>query len=270
MKELTLKRELVLIKLGGSVITNKSREYSLRKKNIDRLAGELKQAFGSFKGHIILGHGAGSFAHVPAAEYKTKDGIINSGSIYGMAVTEDAARKLNMIIISKLLEKKVPAFSFSPASFLISDAKVYSKSYFEPIQKAMNIGIVPVVYGDVILDKKIGCTIFSTEKILSVLAQKLSSEYQIRIIYVTDVDGVYDKDGKTIPVISRKNFDQLRPSITGAKGVDVTGGMLHKVEEALKLAEKTGIRTSIVNGTVPGKFLNTIFDKKEKSVTLIV
>jgi isopentenyl phosphate kinase len=262
-------RELILIKLGGSVITNKKKEFTARAANISRLAEEIAKASEKLDGKIIVGHGAGSFAHTPAAKYKTKNGLINSDSLYGMSVTEDAARQLNMLVEKIFLEKKLPVFSFSPASFLISDAQVSLKSYIDPIDKALEIGSIPMVYGDVILDKKIGCTIFSTEKVLSVLAKELQKDYKIRIIYVTDVDGVYDENGNTIPEISNKNFEALKPSIVGAKGVDVTGGMLHKVEEALNLAEETGIKTLIVNGTKPGKLIDAISGKKNGGVTEI-
>lgn len=261
--------KLILIKLGGSVITDKSREFTAREENILRLAAEVKEAREKFRGKIIIGHGAGSFAHTPASLYHTKDGLTGKDSLFGMSVVEDAARQLNAIVIKNFVDQKLPVFPFSPASFLVSDTKSYSGSYLDPIKNALEIGVIPVIYGDVIIDKKIGCTIFSTEKILSILAQNLSSDYQIRIIYVTDVDGVYNKDGKTIPVISRKNFDQLRSSITGAKGMDVTGGMLHKVEESLKLADETGIKTLIINGNREFGLQKAIISKDYESGTLI-
>lgn len=119
-----------------------------------------------------------------------------------------------------------------------------------------------------IIDKKIGCTIFSTEKVLSILAKELLKNYKIRIIYVTNVDGVYDEKGKTIPVITDKNFKSLKSSIIGASGVDVTGGMLHKVEESLKLAKETGIETLIINGNSPGLLKDAVLGRKVLS-TLI-
>jgi len=255
-------KDLIFIKLGGSVITDKSGEYVARKGNIARLAGEIKSALEKTNTKIVIGHGAGSFAHIPASIYKTKEGLINDKSLFGMSVTEEAARWLNGIVIKEFISQKLPVFPFSPASFLISDAKVYSKSYLDPIKKALQIGVIPVVYGDVILDRQIGCTIFSTEKIFSILSKDLRKDYKIRIIYVTDVDGVYDKNGRTISVISDKNINRLKSGIAGARGVDVTGGMLHKVEESLALAGETGIKTLIVNGTKMNRLKKAILDVK--------
>ena len=178
-----------------------------------------------------------------------------------MGVTEEAAKALNQIVVKKFIGKRIPTYAFSPGSFIISNAKVYSKSYIDPVKKALEIGIVPVVYGDVVLDKKIGFTIFSTEKILSILAKELLKDYKIRIIYITDVDGVLDDKGKVIPQITEANFSKLKTFITGAKGVDVTGGMLHKVEEALSLVKNTGIKTQIVNGIKAGRLKKAILGK---------
>lgn len=244
------------------MITDKKKNFTVRENNILQLAREVKKALKVCNCKIIIGHGAGSFAHVPAYKYKTKEGLINKDSLYGMGVTEDAARKLNSIVIENFLSLGLPAFSFSPASFLISDGLRYGKSYIDPIKKALQIEIIPVVYGDVILDKVRGCTIFSTEKILSILAREFLKDYKIRIIYCTDVDGVYDKDGKTIPVISGSNIDQLKSGIVGSKGVDVTGGMLHKVEEALSLAKKYKIETIIINGSKKGNLTSALLGKK--------
>ena len=89
---------LILIKLGGSVITDKKKDFTVREENILRLAREVKAALGTGNNKIIIGHGAGSFAHVPAHKYQTKEGLINEiqskdykDSLYGMSVTEDAA-----------------------------------------------------------------------------------------------------------------------------------------------------------------------------------
>ncbi|HUC94399.1 MAG TPA: isopentenyl phosphate kinase [Candidatus Saccharimonadales bacterium] len=261
-------KKLILIKLGGSIITDKSKEYVVRKENITRLAKEIDSALKKTGVKIIVGHGAGSFAHTPASIYQTKEGLINKKSLFGMSVTEEAARWLNDIVIKEFVSQKLPVFPFSPASFLISDTKVYTKSYIDPIKIALQIGSIPVVHGDVIIDKKIGCTIFSTEKVLSILAKELLKNYKIRIIYVTNVDGVYDEKGKTIPVITDKNFKSLKSSIIGASGVDVTGGMLHKVEESLKLAKETGIETLIINGNSPGLLKDAVLGRKVLS-TLI-
>ena len=82
------------------------------------------------------------------------------------------------------------------------------------------------------------------------------------MVYITDVDGVYDENGKTIPQITPGNFEQIRSSIASAKGVDVTGGMFHKVEEALTVAKKYKIETLIINGTKKGNLKKAILGEQ--------
>ncbi len=255
-------KELIFIKLGGSVITDKSKEFTARPANIKRLGGEIKAALKVFPCAIVIGHGAGSFAHTPAKKYQTKKGLINSKSLMGMTIVEDAARTLNDILVKIFIKGNLPVFPFSPASFIISDTQVSNKSYLDPIKQALLTGSHPVIYGDVIMDRGQGCTIFSTEKVLSIVAKKLVRDYKIRMIYVTDVNGVHDEKGNIIPVITNKNFNQLKSSIIGAKSVDVTGGMLHKVEQALSLAKKYDISTSIVNGNEKNSLKNAVMGKK--------
>lgn len=261
--------ELIFIKLGGSVVTDKSKPFTAREGVVDRLAREIKDARKKYSGELIIGHGAGSFAHVPAAKYKTKEGLSSrKDSLIGASITEEAARRLNGIVLKSFISQKLPVFPFSPASFLISDTKEYSKSYFDSIAKSLNIGIIPLVYGDVVMDKKQAFTIFSTEKVFDILVGFFRKFYKIRMIYVTDVDGVYDENGKTIPVISNANFDSLKTKIVGAKGVDVTGGMLHKVDAALKLGRDFGINTIIINGKRSGELRHAVLGLKTHS-TLI-
>lgn len=253
------------------MITDKTKEFTAREKNISRLALEIKRSRKKYGGTIIIGHGAGSFAHTPAAKYKTISGLQNIGkkdsvsyknSLFGMSQVEDAARRLNAIVIKNFIKEKLPAFPFSPASFIFSDTKDCFTSYFDPLIGALKIGVIPVVYGDVIVDRKIGCTIFSTEKILSLLAKKMQKNYKIKMIYCSDVDGVYDDTGKVIPKITGKNFDRIKPSILGAKVVDVTGGMLHKVQESLAIAQKYNIDTQIVNGLKKDVLYHSILGKR--------
>lgn len=256
-------KELIFIKLGGSVITDKRGRFAARGKTILRLAREIKKAKGKRRNtFFIVGHGSGSFAHIPAAKYKTKEGVVGRESIIGASLTEDAARRLNMIVVNNFLKEKLPVFSFSPASFLISDTKVSGKLYIDPIIQALKIGLMPVVYGDVVMDEKTGFTIFSTEKVFSRLISVLRKNYKIRQIYCSDVDGVYDDKGKVIPLISGKNFDSVEKLILKAKGVDVTGGMLHKIESALLVLKKYKVSTIILNGTRVGNLERALRGKK--------
>lgn len=236
-------KDLVLVKLGGSVITDKSKQYTARVGVIKKLAKKISK-FKNKNTDLIIGHGSGSFAHIPASKYQIQKGLINTKSTWGLALTADAAVQINRIVISEMLKLKIKCLSFAPLSFN------YGKNILiDHIKKAMVIGMIPVIYGDVVMNEKQGFEIYSGEKTLDILASKLAREYKkITIIYYTDTNGVYDDKGKTIPVITPKNFPEIKKYLQGSGNTDVTGGMTHKVEESLDLVQKINAEIYIKNG----------------------
>lgn len=264
-----MKKQLILIKLGGSLITDKNRAFYAKKKVIRRLAHEIKDSMCD-KFDLIIGHGSGSFGHVVASKYNTQNGITDKKSIMGLSLVADAAIQIDRIMMQAFLKAQLPVVSFAPASFLTATGQNLDKLLVEQINIALKIGVVPVIYGDVILDKKQGCCIFSGEKTLDILAKFLKDKYQsVNIILCGDTNGVYGKNGKAIPQINTSVFKNMASNIKGSGGVDVTGGMIHKVETSLKLATEFGIETRIINGKSLGKLKKVLLGKEIKDTTLI-
>lgn len=250
-------KDLILVKLGGSVITDKAKPFTARVEVIRRLAKRLKSRYLSHDTDLIIGHGAGSFAHVPAAKYQTQKGIINEiqskdykDSIWGLSLTADAAIQINRIVIKEFLKLKIPVVSFAPMSFIYGNKMILGH-----IKKSLEIGVTPIIYGDTIMNKRQGFEIYSGEKTLDIIASKLSPLYKkVRIIYYTDTNGVYDSHGVTIPLITPKNFKEVKKFILGSNNTDVTGGMVHKVMESLKFVKKIDAEIYVLNGLSRGKF----------------
>jgi len=261
-----MKQKLILIKLGGSLITDKAKAFTAREKVIRRLGEEIRKAVGKTK--IIIGHGSGSFGHSVAAKYQTQKGIINSKSVKGFPLVADAARKINEIVIDIFLAKKLPVVSFSPLSFLFTDNRKLQSKLLMPLAKSLEIGLIPVIYGDVIMDERTGFCIYSGEKVLNVIAQELNKNYDITIIYCGETDGVYDASGETIAKINPQNFPNFKKNIGGSASIDVTGGMLHKVEESLLIAKELGIKTLIINGMVKRNLQKAILGKEVKGTVI--
>ena len=250
-----------MIKIGGSLITDKNKPFTIRNRALDIIADEVKAALKTGKS-LVVGHGAGSFAHVPAKKYQTHQGVIDDRSYRGIAEVADVAAQLNRIVIKKLLEKGVNAVSASPLSSMVAKGQKLKKIFTAPIEQLLEKNLLPVVYGDVILDQEQGCTIFSTEKVLGYLGLALKEKgYQVeRIIQCGQTNGVYDAEGKTIPEINSDNYKHYRQSLGESGGVDVTGGMIHKVEQTLDLAKK-GIPGLIIDGIVHGTLSEAIEGK---------
>ena len=241
---------LFLVKLGGSLITDKSKPYVHKPSVMKRLAKEIKKARSKRDDLLlVIGHGGGSYPHVPATKYQTHKGFIHKDSLIGLCEVQDSAARLNRIVVRAFLDEGLPAMSLHPSSMMFGDKGEVSGAYLPTLQLLLSHHAIPVFYGDSVLDIGQGCSIFSTEVILSFLATRLAKRYLLeRIILCGKTDGVFDEHGTIIKTISTRNIAQVKKAIGKAEGYDVTGGMIHKVEESLKLA-KLGIPSFVMNGT---------------------
>jgi len=96
------------------------------------------------------------------------------------------------------------------------------------------------------------------------LSRKLVSK---RIILVGVTDGVFDKDpnkhsdAKLIPEVNSKNYLKIREYLGESVGIDVTGGMLHKVDKMFELT-KIGVEAEIINGEKEGNLKRALLGER--------
>lgn len=247
-------KQMLMVKLGGGVITDKNVHYGLREDVLSRLAGEIARGYEKLgETRLIIGNGAGSFAHFSAHKYRTTEGFVNADSRLGMGWVRHDAVKLNQIVFEQLLLAKLPVFSYSPSSLMSVKNRKTKHIFAETIEDGIVQGIVPLVYGDVMVDSLRGCDVYSTERVFDELAKYFSKDYQVRVIHVSAEEGVYQTgQANVFAEINKNNFEEVKKHLGGSKGVDVSGGMLHKVEECLALA-KMGVTSMIVSGMVGGR-----------------
>ncbi len=236
------KKGIVFIKIGGSVITDKTKPYSLKKSNLKKIVKKIKELYKKSKDLklFILGHGSGSFGHYDASLYQKNPTILRAARI------RYSTLKLHEIVYEELIKNNLPVFSFSPSSFVLSRDKDVSTLNLESFFVCLREGFIPLVYGDVIMDKKLGVTIYSTEYIFRIIASELLRRgFNIEeIIMISGEDGVYDKEGNLMRNL--KWGDIKRVVFFKEEGFDVTGGIKAKVIELLNLA-KSGIRGIIIS-----------------------
>lgn len=249
--------ELVFAKMGGSVITDKARAETPRPDVIERLAAEIAAARTARPElRLLLGHGSGSFGHVAARRYGTRQGVRDAAGWQGFAQVAAAAARLNHIVADALLAAGVPAWSLQPSASACCRGGELEWLEMAPIEQALARGLVPLVYGDVALDAAQGATIISTEQIFAYLARRL---HPARLILVGVVHGVFEADPLQDPAahpvryISARNWTEVRSALGGSHATDVTGGMLAKVEEMVALArELPGLAVHLLSGEHPG------------------
>ncbi len=245
---------LVFLKLGGSLITDKTRAHTHRPEVLSRLSEEIaaiRQQQPDLR--LVLGHGSGSFGHIAASRYATQDGVSGAEGWAGFAEVWREARALNQLVLEALQAANLPVIAFPPSACAISRGKSILVWHTGPIQAALDAGLLPLVYGDVAFDQELGGTILSTEDVFYYLALILQPQ---RIFLAGIEEGVwedYPANQRLIEIITPRSFPHLVSALGGSSAKDVTGGMLHKVKRAVDLVQAVpGLETLIFSGTRPG------------------
>jgi isopentenyl phosphate kinase len=246
--------ELIFLKLGGSLITDKNQPLTARPKTIKRIAKEIKKALEENPGvRLLIGHGSGSFGHAIADVYHTQEGGWDQRYWQGFSEVWFAARELNQLVVESFHQEGLPLISFPPSAGVIAENKEFKSWDIRPIEFALAQGLIPLVQGDVIFDTEIGGTIFSTEKSFVFLCKNLHPE---KILLAGWDIGVYKDNTDKNTIFSRitpEDVDQIRSTLSGSDAVDVTGGMSAKVMSMLTLVkENPSLKVQIFSGMEPG------------------
>lgn len=261
--------EIIFLKLGGSLITDKDTPYTPRIDKLNELALEIKTALDSNPGLLlILGHGSGSFGHTAAKKHGTRNGVQTKEQWHGFAEVKFQAAELTRHVIESLMNAGLPAISIHPSSSMVSDNRKVIHHNIVAIRKALGVRLLPVVHGDVAFDESLGGTILSTEDVFAFLAEQFSPT---RILLAGIEAGVwadFPARTKLVKQIQLSDYEKMRAGIVGSASTDVTGGMKAKVEEMLELvkknkglsvqifsAEEKGFLTRALNGENVGTLL---------------
>jgi len=275
---------VMLVKLGGSLITDKRGTEAARHEVMARLAAELAEGLPAARERglaVVLGHGSGSFGHVAAAEHGVVDGLgpgspSNSAAdpagraarLAGASSTQGKAAHLHRLLLAELRRAGLAPFSIAPSSALVAARRQPAHLAAEPLALALAAGFLPVVYGDLVTDREQGVAICSTEAVFQAIVEALPG-YGYRVaeaLWLGETAGVYDEAGETIPTIAAGpslgapagaaaagagGTAGVVATAGAAEGTDVTGGMAHRLETALALAT-AGVPSRIADGTEPG------------------
>jgi isopentenyl phosphate kinase len=249
-----MQQDVVLIKLGGSVVTHKERPMTINKMAIDRIFKSLL----SIKVPIILVHGGGSFGHYWSIKYD----MHSKPDRYppdGIAVVHESMISLNHIIAKSMIKFKLNPYAVSPFSF-ISGNKPLVKKIFE-LASMTRDKIIPVTYGDVVYRANHKYSILSGDELMTMISHVLKPK---KVIFAVNVDGIYtDPQGKqVIQTIEEKSLIKF-----SNVNFDITGGMKRKVREALKISFG-GMDVHFVNGFKPERLLKLIENKKTEGTVI--
>lgn len=128
----------------------------------------------------------------------------------------------------------------SSDDLLIEDKK---KNFLNTIRKLIHWKIIPIINEN---------DAVSTEEIRfgdnDVLSSKIAIAIKAdKLILLTNVDGILDKNKKNIPLINKKNYKNILNNISKQKSAMGSGGMYSKLLAAFSAATN-GVDTHIVKG----------------------
>ncbi|HEV2389539.1 MAG TPA: isopentenyl phosphate kinase [Nitrososphaerales archaeon] len=227
--------QVTVVKLGGSVITDKKVAFSYREAAVRRLG----KAMASAGVPVVVVHGGGSFGHTEAKKHGLSSGK-SSPSPKGVSETREAMFNLDAKVCASLSAAGLHPYPFSPFTLLDREGEG-GRSFIERLIRA---GTTPVTFGDVVHDGK-GFRILSGDTICVELAEMLSAA---RCVMAMDVDGVLDESGAVVKVLG----DGSEAKVSATRG-DSTGGIALKVREALRMAS-SGTEVRLVSGLRPAEF----------------
>lgn len=244
---------MIIIKLGGSIITDKTQYRTFNRECVARLCGEIAR---SGKKTVVV-HGAGSFGHVVAKKFRLQDGYSNDDQIAAAARVQHDVRELSSMVVGELIESGIPAVSVPPGScFVMEDGRIVDADT-EAIEALAHMGIMPVTFGDVVMDRKKGFGICSGDQLMEILCDVFRPE---KVVFVSDIDGLFDMDPKKHPdakLISQVDKAALDSVDSSISVDDVTGGVRAKMEAMLRMSTRDR-ECVLVNGSVPGRLYSLL------------
>jgi isopentenyl phosphate kinase len=247
---------MILVKLGGSVITDKTTYRTFREGAVRRLAREMLTT----DEERIVVHGAGSYGHIYAKEYALNDGLKDGRQVEGMAKVMHDVRELDNLVVGAFNQEGMWSAAVPPGSSVTMKDGVLSKMDLWPYERFLKIGLVPVTFGDVVLDDQKGIGICSGDQLMMRLAERFKPR---KVIFCADVDGLFTADPNCDPgakLITDVDRNTLSTIPRTERCVDVTGSIYAKIEYMLQIARHAG-ECLIINGNVDGRLADVIADR---------
>jgi isopentenyl phosphate kinase len=266
----TLHKPLIVIKLGGSALTDKTRIYTPRIPIIHSAASQVAEIRKDCS--VILIHGAGSYGHIPVRKYELQQGWKGPKQLRGLSSTKFKLLEWENLLDGILLEHRVPVMPFLASDFFVTEKGRIVSAWLKPLASWLRLGCVPITGGDIVPDSRNGFSILSGDQIAAFIAIRLKAT---RLIYAVDVDGVFnanptlDSNAQLLETLTTSSAARLVSRTTSGTTPDVTGGMAGKISESLS-ATRHRIPVYFVNLTKSGRLRKAALGQQVTSTKLIL
>jgi Predicted archaeal kinase len=225
-----LKCRSAVIKLGGSLITDKSSPRTVKWDSLNDSALQIYKYYKENNAKIAIIHGGGSFGHYEVEKIRKSKNVIDP---FSTSLIQESMLTLALAVLKALIGVGIPA-SLHP-THTICKSNANDCNYFSIIND-LNNGLVPITYGDAVFDGE--GKIISGDDLSVQISNLINSDC---LIFATDVDGVLDEKGNLIREIKRNHYI----NVINKDVFDVTGGIVNKINKAFN-SKSNNIR--IVSG----------------------
>ena len=250
------KNDLIVVKCGGSCL--------LDKNLFDQLIEDIS-IINKLGLKIIVVHGGGKNIKKKLVEAKQVTKFINGLRVTDektINIVEEALIELNNEIISKLKDKNCEGIGFSPSKnniifvnsineelkYVGNPKKILSDQMLEQVKKNKVPVIVPMGKGKNNKNYNI-----NADSAATFIAKKINAR---RLLLMTDVEGVLDKDKKLILEINSKTANSM------INDGSISGGMIVKINSCIDAVNNGVTGVVIVDGRKPRSILLEIFSDK--------
>lgn len=263
-------KDLVLLKIGGSVCTEKSKnQFKVREQAVARIGREIAEARKQKHFRLLIVNGAGPFGHTNVEKYGINQGLSTPRHFEGYVKTRCDCGHVNQKVSVILRNNGLLAVPYPSSCVIVQSNKRIVSFHTDVLLKMWhhNDNVIPVMNGDMVPDIKLVFSPMSGDRVMEYLAKRLDARL---VVFTTDVEGIYtadpkvDKGASLIHTINKENFKEIRHGISGSRSVDVTGGMLRKIEHLVALGRKT----VIINGNAPGRVRDVLLGKPVKGTVI--
>lgn len=249
---------LLLLKLGGSLITRRAGSREADADSVQRFIQVIHSRWEQLRHRLVIILGGGSFGHNSVAEY-------------GIHLPPSEVPPANVMMLSvnmlgwktwvaeRFREGGVPCYPFQTTSYVTTDDHHPVEVHLEPILQALSMGLLPILSGDTVFDRRRGFVVFSSDRVPELFAGRVPVA---RTVVLTDVPGILEEtpEGpRSISRVTRANQEQVQRVAGPSRGkLDVTGGMKAKLDALLRMAEQ-GIESVIMDGSSPEFAIDALF-----------
>ena len=245
--------EISIIKLGGSLLTDKSTPYKLKENILKSVAVEIKECLDlNLIKKLVLIHGVGSFGHPPVLKYNLHKGFKNKDQLISMSKTQLIVNEFRKKIATAFLEEGIPINLMHASSMVVGEKMQITDYSFNSLVGYLSLGMVPLIGGDMMYDKVMGFSVCGGDQIAVMLSHVLEAK---KLIFVTDVPGVFDKDpnsGEKVQLLREIKFNELGELLSKmnkSMTKDTTGKMKGKLSALITIKDliKKGLEVAILS-----------------------